>query len=57
MPDIEKVKQGLRCCQVDKYGDLGNCAICPYNRVSIAVQECRTALNKDVLELIREMEK
>ena len=57
MPDIEKVKQGLRCCQVDKYGDLENCDICPYNRVSICVQDCRTALNKDVLKILREMEK
>jgi hypothetical protein len=54
--NIEKLKNGLMCCQVDKWGDLENCGECPYNEVSICVQECRTAMSRDVLELIRQME-
>ena len=50
--DAEKIMAGLRCCQVENYGDLEHCEECPYNEVSICVQECRTALNRDAQELI-----
>ena len=54
MVDIEKVKRGLECCQVDENDDLEQCARCPYNDISIAVQECRTQLCKDALEVIND---
>lgn len=56
MIDIGKLKKGAQCCQAEKYGDLEHCDDCPYNEVSICVQECRTAMNRDVLELIELLE-
>ena len=56
MIDLEKLKKGAQCCQAEKDGDLEHCEDCPYNEVSICVQECRTAMNRDVLELIAQVE-
>ena len=53
--DLDKVLKGLRCCQVDKDGDLEMCERCPYNKISIVVQECRTELCKDALDVISEL--
>ena len=56
MVDVEKVKRGLECCQVDENDDLENCFKCPYNEISMIVQECRTQLSKDALEVIEHAE-
>lgn len=53
--DLDKVLKGLRCCQVDSDGDLEQCNQCPYNSISIVVQECRTELCKDALDVISEL--
>ena len=56
MVDIEKVKNGLKCCQVDEEDDLEWCAKCPYNDMSIVVQECRSQLCRDAYEVICNLE-
>ena len=55
MTDLEKVKRGLSCCQVDENDDLEQCAGCPYNEISKIVQECRTQLSRDALEVIEDL--
>ena len=54
--DIEQVKKGLRYCQVDENDDLEECAKCPYNEISLIVQECRTQMDRDALEVIEALE-
>ena len=54
--DIEKVKKGLRYCQVDENDDLEECAKCSYNEISLIVQECRTQMDRDALEVIEALE-
>ena len=56
MAEIEKVKKGLRYCQVDENDDLEECAKCPYNEISLIVQECRTQMDRDALEVIKALE-
>lgn len=52
----EDVKKGLKCCQVSMSEEdpFGKCQECPYNQVSVCVQECRSVLCKDALELLKE---
>ena len=53
---IEKLKKGLECCTACTSDEpFQRCEECPYNNVSIAVQDCRAELSKDALELIEEM--
>ena len=54
MPDLAKVLKGLECCR-DSMTDnpYGRCGECPYNEVSLSVQECRSVLCKDALEAIQ----
>lgn len=54
--DIEKVKKGLRYCQADENDDLEECAKCPYNEISLIVQECRTQMDREALEVIEALE-
>ena len=56
MIDIEKVKKGLLCCQVDEDDDLEQCGKCPYNEISLVVQECRSQLSRDAYEIICKMQ-
>ena len=53
-PDLrEKVELALECCQTDEFGDYEHCKECPYNEMSIFVDDCRTKLSQDALEVIR----
>lgn len=56
MADIEKVKYGLECCMACTSDDpFSRCEECPYNDVSIAVQDCRAVLSMEALEVIKGM--
>ena len=50
----EDVRKGLECCQVSMSEEdpFGKCQECPYNQVSVCVQDCRSVLCKDALELV-----
>ena len=50
---MEKVLKGLQCCQVNENGDLESCPECPYNEVSMFVEECRTKMCRDALKLLK----
>ena len=53
MKDKEKVISGLECCMKNTNEDpMIACPDCPYNEVSISVQDCRAVLCRDALELI-----
>jgi hypothetical protein len=55
MVDREKVKKGLECCKASTNDDpFQRCSECPYNDISISVQECRAVLSADALELLKE---
>ena len=55
--DREKVKKGLECCKASTNDDpFRQCSECPYNDISISVQDCRAVLSADALELLREQE-
>ena len=57
MIDKDKVCKGLFCCSTCTNDDPFNmCDECPYNEVSISVQECRAVLCKDALELMARQE-
>ena len=57
MADMEKVKKGLECCKASTNDDpFQRCSECPYNDISISVQECRAVLSADALELLKEQE-
>lgn len=57
MTDIKKVIEGLKCCKASTNLDPFQwCDKCPYNEVSVSVQECREELSKDSLELIQEQQ-
>lgn len=57
MIDREKVKKGLECCKASTSDDpFRQCSECPYNDISISVQECRAVLSADALELLKEQE-
>lgn len=49
MPDIEKVKQGLRCCIVRHPDDKMRCPECPYRDPT---SYCLNRLKNDALEVI-----
>lgn len=58
MADIDKVKKGLECCKECKEEDpFQRCSDCPYNDVSICVQDCRAVLSADALELLEKLTK
>ena len=53
MADREKVRKGLECCaRCTNEEPFGGCDDCPYNEISISVQDCRAVLCKDALEVI-----
>ncbi len=55
--DKEKVKKGLECCKACTNDDpFQRCSECPYNDISISVQDCRAVLSADALELLKEHE-
>ena len=49
MPDIEKVKQGLRCCIVRHPDDKMRCSECPYRDPT---SYCLNRLKNDALQAI-----
>lgn len=52
-----KVMQGLECCKAStNLNPFQWCYKCPYNEVSVSVQECREVLFADALELLKEQE-
>lgn len=54
MSDIEKVIKGLECCkECTKEEPFKLCADCPYDEISIAVQDCRAVLSADALEVVK----
>ena len=58
MKDAEQVKKGLECCMASTNDDpFQRCSECPYNDISISVQECRAVLSADALEQLKEQEK
>ena len=51
--DLEKVKKGLRCCMNSTVEDpFHMCQECPYNEVSVAVQDCRALLSAEALQVL-----
>ena len=55
--DMEKVLKGLECCIKSTWDDpFAECEHCPYNEISIYVQECRAVLSADALTLLKEQE-
>ena len=59
MVEIEKVMQGLACCQISM-GDekpYFKCDACPYNDISIVVEDCRKQLSQDALQTIEQLVK
>ena len=55
MADREKVMQGLRCCMNSTVEDpFHMCQECPYNEVSVAVQDCRALLSAEALEMLED---
>ena len=57
MIDRENVKKGLECCKESTNDDpFYGCSECPYNYISISVQDCRAVLSADALELLKEQE-
>ena len=50
----EKVTKGLECCRRSTGEDpFSGCDECPYNKISISMQDCRAVLCSDALDLIR----
>ena len=57
MIDMEKIKKGLECCKASTNDDpFRGCSECPYNYISISVQECRAVLSADALAMLKEQE-
>ena len=58
MINSDNIIQGLKCCQISMSDEepFTKCHECPYNDVSICVQDCRSELCKDALELLKEQE-
>ena len=50
--DLDKIISAWEHCTSDE----GDCDDCPYNEVSVSVQECRGVLSSDALELLKEQE-
>lgn len=56
MADIEKVIKGLECCKESTEEEpFKLCADCPYDDISIVVQDCRAVLSTDALEVIKSL--
>ena len=56
MEKLEKVKKGLKCCMANTPDDpFQKCDECPYNEISIAVEDCRAVLSREALEVITEV--
>ena len=54
MPNLEKTLKGLECCKKLSAEDpFSGCNECPYNEVSVAVEDCRAVLCADALEILR----
>ena len=50
----DDVIKGLECCAACTNEDpFQRCDECPYNSVSVSVQDCRAVLSRDALEVIR----
>lgn len=57
MADLEKVKKGLECCaRCTNDEPFAGCDECPYDEISISVQECRAVLCVEALEVIENAE-
>ena len=55
MASLEKTLKGLECCKKLSAEDpFSGCDDCPYNEISVAVEECREALSADALKLLKE---
>lgn len=56
MPDIDKVLKGLECCKdCTNEEPFAKCKECPYNEISVSVQDCRAVLSADALELMKRL--
>lgn len=55
MADLDKVMDGLNRCAVSmRYEDaFEGCKGCPYDSISIVVQDCRSVLCQDAMDVIR----
>lgn len=55
MDKKEKVIRGLECCRQNTPDDpFQQCGACPYNINGIYVEDCRSVLSGDALELLKE---
>jgi hypothetical protein len=51
---MQDLARGLECCKACTNEDpFQRCNECPYNDISISVQDCRAVLCADALEAIR----
>ena len=54
MEKLQKVMDGLECCRKSTNEDpFQKCSECPYNDISISVQDCRAVLCEDALEVLK----
>ena len=55
MLDNDKILKGLECCQISmlEADPFAKCQDCPYHGISVYVNECRSVLSKDALELLK----
>lgn len=57
MDKKEKVIRGLECCRQNTPDDpFQQCGACPYNINGIYVEDCRSVLSGDALEVLKELE-
>lgn len=57
MDKKEKVIRGLECCRQNTPDDpFQQCGACPYNINGIYVEDCRSVLSGDALEVLKEQE-
>lgn len=56
--DREKVIKGQECCQISmsEENPFEKCEECPYNHIGISVQDCRSVLSGNTLELLKEQQ-
>jgi len=53
---VKRVKKGLECCMACSSDDpFERCEECPYNEISIEVEDCRAVLSREALEVITEV--
>ena len=59
MIDIEKLMKGLECCQIsmDDENPFAKCEVCPYNHYGISVQDCRSVLSGNCIEVLKQHKK